>query len=92
MAVDMLRHLILSDGYSQPLSRNARRSKGHAKRCREATGQAVKVPWAGQGCTGSGAKNAAQAAGVELWIVKLPDAIQDFVLLLWRWVVEHSFC
>ncbi len=57
----------------------------------DANGQTVQVAWADQGYTGKNAKADAQAAGVELRVVKLPEAKKGFVLLPRRWTVEHSF-
>ena len=56
-----------------------------------ATGQSVEIAWADQGYTGELAREAAQAAGIELRIVKLAEAKKGFVLLPKRWVVERSF-
>jgi transposase len=44
-----------------------------------------------QGYTGDQPMQAAQAAGMELIVVKLPEAKKGFVLLPKRWVVERSF-
>lgn len=57
----------------------------------EATGQTVKLAWADQGYTGDEARGQAQEQGIDLQIVKLPEAKQGFVLLPRRWVVERSF-
>ncbi|QTQ33523.1 Transposase, IS4-like [Aromatoleum bremense] len=51
----------------------------------QATGETVKVAWADQGYTGDEARKAAQAAGIDLQIVKLPEAKKGFVLLPRRW-------
>lgn len=56
-----------------------------------ATGESVKVAWADQGYTGEAAKQAAKEAGIDLHVVKLPEAKKGFVLLPRRWVVERSF-
>ena len=57
----------------------------------QATGETVKLAWADQGYTGEQAKNAAAENGIELQVVKLPEAKKGFVLLPRRWVVERSF-
>lgn len=44
-----------------------------------------------QGYTGERAANAAEAHGIQLEVVKLPEAKKGFVLLPRRWVVERSF-
>jgi transposase len=43
------------------------------------------------GYTGDQAKDDAKAAGIELQVVRLPEAKKGFVLLPRRWVVERSF-
>ena len=62
-----------------------------AQAVQEATGQSVKVAFVDQGYTGPEAAAAAQAPGIELEVVKLPEAKKGFVLLPRRWVVERSF-
>ena len=57
----------------------------------QATGGTVKLAWADQGYTGEEAKQAAQEQGIDLQVVKLPEAKKGFVLLPRRWVVERSF-
>ena len=44
-----------------------------------------------QGYTGEEPASAAQGEGIDLRVVKLPDAKKGFVLLPRRWVVERSF-
>ena len=56
-----------------------------------ATGHAVKLAWADQGYTGEAASKAAQDNGIDLQIVKLPEAKKSFALLPRRWVPERSF-
>jgi len=55
------------------------------------TGGNVERAWVDQGYTGDDAAEAAAAAGIELEVVRLPEAKQGFVLLPRRWVVERSF-
>lgn len=43
------------------------------------------------GSTGQAPATAAQAHGMRLEVVKLPEATRGFVLLPRRWVVERSF-
>ena len=57
----------------------------------QATGNTVKLAWADQGYTGEQAKSDAAENGIELQVVKLPEAKKGFVLLPRRWVVERSF-
>lgn len=55
------------------------------------TGHNVQVAYVDQGYTGEPAAQAAQQEGIELEVVKLPEAKRGFVLLPKRWVVERSF-
>lgn len=57
----------------------------------EVTGVTVEVAFADQGYTGTPTALEATEAGVELVIVKRPEASQGFILLPRRWVVERSF-
>ena len=62
-----------------------------AREVQEATGGSVKLAWGDQGYTGQEAQEAAREQGIELEVVKLPEAKRGFVLLPRRWVVERSF-
>jgi transposase len=55
------------------------------------TGNNVELAWVDQGYTGEEPAEAAEAHGIELVVVKLPEAKKGFVLLPRRWVVERSF-
>jgi transposase len=57
----------------------------------EATGETVELAFVDQGYTGEDARAAAEAHGIKLAVVKLPEAKKGFVLLPRRWVVERSF-
>jgi transposase len=57
----------------------------------EATGSHVEVAFVDQGDTGNEPAQAAQAQGIRLQVVTLPEAKRGFVLLPRRWVVERSF-
>jgi transposase len=57
----------------------------------EATGHAVELAFVDQGYTGDEPADAAQQRGIQLEVVKLPQAKRGFVLLPKRWVVERSF-
>ena len=57
----------------------------------EATGETVELAYVDQGYTGDEPAAAAQAHGLELAVVKLPEAKRGFVLLPKRWVVERDF-
>jgi len=62
-----------------------------AHQVQEVTGQSVQVAFVDQGYTGEKPAEAAQAEGLRLEVVKLPEAKKGFVLLPRRWVVERSF-
>jgi transposase len=55
------------------------------------TGETVEMAFVDQGYTGDQPAKAADAHGIRLEVVKLPDAKKGFVLLPRRWVVERSF-
>lgn len=56
-----------------------------------ATDESVELAYVDSAYTGEAAAEAAGARGVELMVVKLPEAKRGFVLLPRRWVVERSF-
>ena len=62
-----------------------------AKAVQDATGESVELAFVDQGHTGKRAAEAAQAHGIALEVVSLPEAKRGFVLLPRRWVVERSF-
>jgi transposase len=62
-----------------------------AQAVQAATGHTVQIAWVDQGYTGNEPAQAAQAHGIQLEVVKLPQAKRGFVLLPRRWVVERSF-
>jgi transposase len=57
----------------------------------EVTEQPVELAYVNQAYTCTEAQAAADDAGIELEVVKLPEAKRGFVLLPRRWVVERSF-
>ena len=57
----------------------------------ETAGGSAKVAFVDQGYAGEQARNDAAEHGIELVVVKLPEARKGFVLLPRRWVVERSF-
>ena len=57
----------------------------------EACGGSVEIAFVDQGYTGAEPAEAAQAGGIDLQVVKLPEAKRGFVLLPRRWVIERSF-
>ncbi len=62
-----------------------------ADEVQQVTDHSVEVAYVDQGYTGEQAAEDAQAAGIQLIVVKLPEAKKGFVLLPRRWVVERSF-
>ena len=73
----------------QPLRVADRRQPG--KDVQQATGDSVELAFVDQGYTGEKPAAAAARKGIELSVVKLPQAKRGFVLLPRRWVVERSF-
>jgi hypothetical protein len=61
-----------------------------ANAMQEATQNSVEVAFVDQGYTGDDPKNDAKEAGIDLIVVKLPEAQKGFVLLL-RCCVGSSF-
>jgi transposase len=62
-----------------------------AQAVQEATGQAVELAFVDQAYTGETPAQEAKEHGMQLEVVKLPQAKHGFVLLPRRWVVERSF-
>jgi transposase len=62
-----------------------------AEQVQAATGETVELAFVDQGYTGESAAQQAEAHGIRLEVVKLPEAKRGFVLLPRRWVVERSF-
>jgi transposase len=56
-----------------------------------ATGESVELAYVDQGYTGEQPAADARREGIELEVVRLPEAKRGFVLLPRRWVVERSF-
>lgn len=56
-----------------------------------ATGATVEMAFADQGYTGKQTALDAAEIGVELVVVKRPEAVKGFILVPKRWVVERSF-
>ena len=57
----------------------------------QVTGESVQIAFVDQGYTGDDAAQAAAEHGIDLIVVKLPEAKRGFVLLPKRWVEERSF-
>lgn len=62
-----------------------------AEQVQDVTAGSVELAWVDQGYTGEDPAEAAAAEGIELAVVRLPEAKKGFVLLPRRWVVERSF-
>ena len=90
MAVDTLGHLLAL--IVTPAKEQERDQVGQlAEAVQEVTGKSVHLAFVDQGYTGEEAEKAAKKHGIELHMVKLPQAKRGFVLLPRRWVVERSF-
>jgi transposase len=90
MAVDTLGHLLAL--LVTPANEQERAQVAAlAQAVQEVTGHNVELAFVDQGYTGEETAQAAQAHGIRLEVVKLPEAKRGFVLLPRRWVVERSF-
>lgn len=90
IAVDTLGHLLAL--YVTPADTQDRAQVEElAQQVQEVTEQSVEVAFVDQGYTGAEPAQAARSQGMELQVVKLPEAKKGFVLLPRRWVVERSF-
>lgn len=90
IAVDTLGHLLAL--HMTPASEQERAQVAElAAQVQEATEQSVTLAFVDQGYTGDVPAEAAQAQGMALEVVKLPEAKKGFVLLPRRWVVERPF-
>ena len=90
IAVDTLGHLLAL--YVTPANEQDRAQVEElARQVQEVTNEAVEVAFVDQGYTGDEPAQAAQEQGMELIVIKLPEAKKGFVLLPRRWVVERSF-
>jgi transposase len=90
MAVDTLGHLLAL--HVTPADEQDRAQvKKMARDVQRVTGKSVELAFVDQGYTGEKPAEDAKKQGVELHVVKLPQAKRGFVLLPRRWVVERSF-
>jgi len=90
IAVDTLGHLLAF--YVTPANEQDRAQVEElARQVQEVTEQSVEVAFVDQGYTGDQPAQAAQGQGMQLEVIKLPEAKKGFVLLPRRWVVERSF-
>ena len=90
MAVDTLGHLLAL--HVTPADEQDRDQVAVlAEAVQEVTGESVELAYVDQGYTGDDAGGDAAEHGIDLEVVKLPEAKRGFVLLPRRWVVERSF-
>lgn len=90
LAVDTLGHMLAL--HVTPASVGDRDAVGQmARDIQAATDESVEIAFVDQGYTGERAAAAAAGPGIELSVVKLPQAKRGFVLLPRRWVVERTF-
>lgn len=89
-AVDTLGHLLAL--HVTPANEQDRAQVAAlAEAVQEAAGESVEVAFVDQGYTGEAPAEAAEEHGIQLEVVKHPEAKKGFVLLPRRWVVERSF-
>jgi transposase len=90
LAVDTLGHLLAL--HVTPADEQDRTQvSALARQVQQETGDSVEIAYVDQGYTGEAPEQAAAEHGIELVVVKLPEAKKGFVLLPRRWVVERSF-
>jgi len=90
MAVDTVGYLLAL--HVTPANEQERSQVGElAASIQSVTNESVKVAFVDQGYTGDSAADKAKEHGIDLIVVKLPEAKKGFVLLPRRWVVERSF-
>jgi transposase len=90
LAIDTLGYLLTL--HVTPANEQDRTQVGRlAKAIQDATGAHVELAFVDQGYSGETAAQAAADFGIELQVVKLPEAKHGFVLLPRRWVVERAF-
>lgn len=87
MAVDTLGHLLAHTSRSGRPAEVGRLTEA----IQDVTGENVTLAFVDQGYTGPKPAAAAKAQGIELEVVKLPEAKRGFILLPRRWVVERTF-
>jgi transposase len=90
MAVDTLGHL-LALRVTPADAQDRAQVEALAQQVQDVTGEHVEIAYVDQNYTGDAPAQAAAAQGIQLEVVKLPQAKHGFVLLPRRWVVERSF-
>lgn len=89
-AVDTLGHLLAL--VVTPASTDERTQVGAlAAAVQAVTGAHVEVAFVDQGYTGEEVATTAAAHGIQLEVVRLPEAKRGFVLLPKRWIIERDF-
>lgn len=88
--VDTLGHL-LALKVTPANEQDRKQVKALAKAVQKVTHQSIRLAFVDQGYTGFQPCEDAAKQGIELSVVKLPQAKRGFVLLPRRWVVERSF-
>lgn len=89
-AVDTLGHL-LTARVTPATEQDRDQVERLAAAVQEVTGESVEPAYVDHGYTGERPRAEAQANGLRLEVVKLPEAKRGFVLLPTRWVIERSF-
>ena len=90
MAVDTLGYLLSL--HVTPANEQDRTQVAHlATEVQAVTGDNIEVAFVDQGYTGETPAAEAAAQGIQLEVIKLPEAKKGFVLLPRRWVAERSF-
>lgn len=90
LVVDTLGHLLTA--YVTAADEQDRAQVAHlAGVVQQVTGGTVELAYVDQGYTGEEPAAAAAAQGIQLEVVKLPEAKRGFVRLPRRWVIERSF-
>lgn len=90
MAVDTLGYLLTL--FVTPANEQDRAQVHQlAQEIQEVTGESVELAFVDQGYTGDQPAGEAANHGIQLEVVRLPEARKGFVLLPRRWVVERSF-
>lgn len=90
LAIDAVGHLLAV--HVTPANEQERvQVRELSRQVQQVSGQTVQLAYADQGYTGAQPAQAASDEGIDLQIVKLPEARKGFVLLPRRWVVERSF-
>ena len=90
LAVDTLGHL-LALHVTAADEQDRQQVTKLAEQVQAATGDSVELAFVDQGYTGEQPADDARRHGIQLSVVKLPEAKRGFVLLPRRWVVERSF-